>query len=311
MILAVTPNPMLDKTLWVPAFTPGNTHRALRLEILAGGKGINVTRALRMLKENAVATGFVGGRTGEAILEALKHEGLQYDLVTIDSTTREGFTIIDSQTGLHTAVFEPGHQLTEKDVEALFGKVAELLPYCQALALCGSMPCAGFDDFFARLIELARRHNVPVMLDTYDEPLRLGLRAAPNFLKPNRDEALQTFGIDAREPDGKRALLEKFAESGATHIFLSDGERPAAIFADGEFYLAQPPQIRVVNALGSGDAMVAAFLYGYIHSLSTPMLIAFALAAGAVNAREFLPGFADLDQITTMAAQIELEPLMD
>jgi len=311
MILTVTPNPMLDKTLWVPAFAPGNTHRALRLEILAGGKGINVTRALRMLKENVVATGFVGGRTGEAIIEALKQEGLQRDFVTIDSTTREGFTIVDSKTGQHTAVFEPGHQLTEQDAEALFEKVAELLPYCQALALCGSMPCAGFDDFFARLIETARRHHVPVMLDTYDEPLRLGLAASPNFLKPNRDEALQTFGIDAREPGGKRVLLEKFAESGATHIFLTDGEHASAIYAKGNFLQAQPPKIRVVNTLGSGDAMVAAFLYGYLHALSTPMLIAFTLAAGAVNAREFLPGFADLDKITTMAAQIELEQLMD
>jgi 1-phosphofructokinase family hexose kinase len=311
MILTVTPNPMLDKTLWVPAFAPGNTHRALRLEILAGGKGINVARALRMLKENAVATGFIGGRTGEAILEALKREGLQHDFVAIDSTTREGFTIVDSQTGQHTAVFEPGHQLTEKDVEALFEKVVELLPYCQALALCGSMPCPGFDDLFARLIEAARGHHVPVMLDTYDEPLRLGLQAAPNFLKPNRDEALQTFGIDAREPGGKRALLEKFAESGATHVLLTDGERPAGIFAEGDFFLAHPPKIRVINALGSGDAMVAAFLYGYLHALSTPMLIAFALAAGAVNAREFLPGFADLDQITTIAAQIEVQQLLN
>lgn len=311
MILTVTPNPMLDKTLWVSAFTPGNTHRALRLETLVGGKGINVARALRFLKENAVATGFVGGRTGEAILEALKQEGLQHDFVSIDSTTREGFTIVDAQTGQHTAVFEPGHELTANDVERLFIKVSDYMPYCQALALSGSMPCTGFDDFFARLIQLAHRHKIPVMLDTYGEPLLLGMTAAPRFLKPNRDEALQSFGIDAREPGGQRALLEKFAACGATHVFLTDGERPAAVFADGEFYLAHPPKIRAVNALGSGDAMVAAFLYGYVRSLSTPMLVAFALAAGAVNAREFVPGFADLDQITTMAAQVELVPLTD
>jgi 1-phosphofructokinase family hexose kinase len=309
MILTVTPNPMLDKTLWVPAFAPGNIHRALRLDVLAGGKGINVTRALHFLKENAVATGFVGGRTGEEIVETLKQEGLQHDFVTVAGTTREGFTIVDSQTGQHTAVFEPGHQLTGQEIEALFKKVADLLPYCQALALCGSMPCPGFDGFYARLIEQARRHNVPVMLDTYGEPLQLGLKASPNFLKPNRDEALQTFGIDGREPGGKRKLLEKFAGTGATHVFLTDGERPVAVFAEGEFFLAQPPNIRAVNALGSGDAMVAAFLYGYLRSLSTPLLIAFAIAGGAVNAREFLPGFADLDQITTLATQIEIEPL--
>ena len=309
MILTVTPNPMLDKTLWVPAFAPGLVHRALRLQALAGGKGINVARALNLLGEEVVATGFAGGRTGEAILEILDNEGLHHDFVIIDSNTREGFTIVDSKTGQHTAVFEPGHQLTDHDAESLLAKVEALLPRCRALALCGSMPCAGFDHLFAQLIALAHQHQVPVMLDSYGEPLRLGLAASPNFLKPNRDESLQTFHIDSREPGGNRALLDMLAQRGATHIFLTDGKRPAAVFAEGEFYLAQPPRLRAVNPLGSGDALVAAFLYGYLRDFPPPELIAFALAAGAVNAREFLPGFADLDQIKTLAAQIHLEDL--
>jgi len=309
MILTVTPNPMLDKTLWVTAFTPGNIHRALRLEILAGGKGINVARSLHLLGEEVVATGFVGGRTSEAIREVLDKERIPHEFVAISSTTREGFTIVDSKTGQHTSVFEPGHQLTMEDVEALIEKVQALLPQCQALALCGSMPCAGFDDLFVRLIALARQRSVPVMLDTYGEPLRLGLAASPDFLKPNRDEALQTFGIDSRRPGGYRAVLEKFAESGATHVFLTDGERPAVVYATSEFYLAHPPVVRAVNSLGSGDAAVAAFLYGYLRKFTKPQLIAFTLAAGAVNAREFVPGFANLQQIEELATTIRLEHL--
>jgi tagatose 6-phosphate kinase len=309
MILTVTPNPMLDKTLWVPAFAPGNTHRARRLETLVGGKGINVARALHLLGEQVIATGFVGGRTGNAICETLDKEEIRHDFVTVSSTTREGFTIVDLQTGQHTAVFEPGHLLTTNDIEALIEKVQTLLPSCRAVALCGSMPCVGFDGLFVRLIALAHRRSVPVMLDTYGEPLHLGLAASPDFLKPNRDEALQTFGIDSRRPGGHRAGLEKFAESGAQYIFLTDGERLAAVYAAGEFYLAHPPKVRAVNPLGSGDAVVAAFLYGYLRKFAEPQLIAFALAAGAVNAREFVPGFANLQQIEELAATIRLEHL--
>jgi 1-phosphofructokinase family hexose kinase len=309
MILTVTPNPMLDKTLWVTAFAPGQIHRALRLQTLAGGKGINVARALHLLDEEVVASGFAGGRTGEAICATLEEEGISHDFVTISGITREGFTIVDSQTGQHTSVFEPGHQLAGDEVEALITKVETWLPRCRALALCGSMPCAEFDDFFARLIAKAHESKVPVMLDTYGAPLRLGLGALPDFLKPNRDEALQTFQIDSRRSGGKRALLEKFSKSGATYVFLTDGERPAAVFANGEYYLAQPPTIRAVNPIGSGDALVAAFLYGYLRNFSPDELIAFALAAGVVNAREFLPGFADVRQIREMAEQIDLEPL--
>ena len=309
MIVTVTPNPMLDKTLWVSTFAPGVVHRALRLETLVGGKGVNVARALTFLGEDVVASGFVGGHVGEAICAALEREGLQHDFVTITSNTREGFTIIDSRSGQRTAVFEPGHELNEREVDGLIDKVRTLLPRCRALALCGSMPCPGFDNLFGRLIAMARAQSVPVMLDSYGEPLRLGLDASPNFLKPNRDEALQTFRLDARNTNERRALLERLAGSGATHVLVTDGEHPTAVFAAGEFFLAQPPAIRVVSSLGSGDAVVAAFLYGHLHGLPTPDLLRFALAAGAVNARESLPGYANLEQIKSMAAQIELQPM--
>jgi len=306
MILTVTPNPMLDKTLYVPAFAPGATHRAQRS--VTSGKGINVARALFRLGEQTLATGFLGGYSGEQVGRLLDAEKIPNDFVETANLTRLGFTIFDPVQSDYTAVFEPGPELLAQEVERLVEKVYNLLPRCRALALCGSMPCAGFDALYFRLIEAAKIMNLPVFLDSYKEPLQQGLNARPDFLKPNRDEALQTFGIDIREPNGMAEMLRELAQTGARWIFLTDGKRKVGIYAQGKSYLATPPQINVVNALGSGDAMVAAFLFGWFRKMPAEDLIRFTIAAGAVNAEEFMPGFADLTRIQMLAKRVSIEP---
>jgi 1-phosphofructokinase family hexose kinase len=307
MILTVTSNPMLDKTLYVPAFAPGATHRAKRSVTIGSGKGINVSRALLQLGEQTLATGFLGGYTGAQARKLLDDEKLPHDFVETRAPTRIGFTIFDETPNDYTAVFEPGPELVAEEVERLVEKVCQLLPRCTALALCGSMPCAGFDDLYFRLIQAAKAMNVPVFLDSYNEPLRQGLKAHPDFLKPNREEARQTFGIDIREPHGAKTLLRELASSGAKWIFLTDGERKVCVSAQGRCFLATPPRIDLMNALGSGDAMVAAFLFGWLRKMPIEDLTRFTIAAGAVNAEVFMPGFADLKRIQNMARRVNIE----
>jgi 1-phosphofructokinase family hexose kinase len=307
MILTITPNPMLDKTLDVSAFAPGVTHRAQRVVTIGSGKGINVSRAFLQLGEPTLASGFLGGYTGEQVRRLLDEEKLPHDFIETAGLTRIGFTVFDIKRNDYTAVFEPGPELRADEVDRLVKKVNQLLPRCKALALCGSMPSASFDDLYFRLIQAAHEKNVPVFLDSYQEPLRQGLKARPDFLKPNRDEALQTLGIDSREPNGMKAALRELAATGAQWIFLTDGEREVGVYAQSQCYLAAPPPINPVNTLGSGDAMVAAFLFGWLRKMATEDLIRFTIAAGAVNAEAFVPGFADLKRIENMAKRVRIE----
>ncbi|MCI0693806.1 1-phosphofructokinase family hexose kinase [candidate division KSB1 bacterium] len=309
MILTVTPNPMLDKTLWVESFTPGVTHRATRAVTIGSGKGINVSRALLALGEQTLATGFLGGYTGAQVRKLLDDENIPHDFVEVAGLTRVGITVFDDAREDYTAVFEPGPELSQNEVGALVEKVRSLLQRCRAMTLCGSLPSAGFDDLYFRLIESAKAANVPVFLDSYKEPLRQGLEAHPDFLKPNRDEVLQTFGIDIREPHGMKEMLRESSATGAQWIFLTDGSREVGVCAHGQCYLAAPPKVEVVNTLGGGDAMVAAFLYGWLRKMATEDLIRFAIAAGAVNAEDFMPGFADLNRIFLMSNNVIIEPL--
>lgn len=307
MILTITPNPMLDKMLWLEEFRAGAVHRAQRMEMIAGGKGLNVARALAGLGEKTMASGFLGGHTGAQIRAMLARENIAHAFVETAGATREGFTLIEENTGRRTAVFEPGTQLQNHEVEALVRQVERLLPRCRALALCGSMPCAGFDGLYAGLIHLARSAGVPVFLDSYLQPLKLGLEARPDFLKPNREEALQTFGIDVREPGAMPMLLRLFANAGAQCALVTDAQRPVGILLKGKHYCARPPAIAFRNPLGNGDAMVAGFLYAWLRHWEDLELIRFAVAAGAVNAMHTVPGYANVEEIAALAHKVEIE----
>lgn len=307
MILSVTPNPMLDKTLWLSRLQIGKTHRAQRLEEIAGGKGINVSRALCHLGENTLATGFLGGYTGAVIRQILDAEKIPHDFVEIAATTRIGFTLVETEPAQRTAVFEPGHRLQAHEVAELIARVRDVLPQCRALALCGSMPCEGFDFLYADLIRAARQANVPVFLDSYHAPLLEGLTAGPNFLKPNREEVLHTLGFDVRQTADLQKAMARLVQTGPQYVFITDGEQPVHVFANGRQYIATPPSITYVNALGSGDTMVAAFLYGWLRAMPEEELIRFALAAGAVNAAHDMPGFADIAEITARAPRVRLQ----
>lgn len=309
MILTVTPNPMLDKTLELARFNKGEVHRAERMRQVAGGKGLNAARALAGLGESTLATGFLGGETGRIIRRLLDAQHIPHHFVEIAATTREGFTFIDRATTQRTAVFEPGSRVQTEEVETLKQFVQAQMPRCRALALCGSMPCEGFDHLYADLITMAHAANVPVFLDSYLAPLQLGLKARPHFLKPNREEARQTFGLDMREPEGARALLQMFAQHGAQAALLTDAERPLFVHLEGEHYRITPPAINCRNPLGGGDVLVAAFLYGWGHEMRREELLRFAVAAGTVNAMHDLPGYAEMNEIRAMMKQVEIEKL--
>ena len=311
MILTVTPNPMLEKNVWLPKFTAGSVHRAEKVKIIAGGKGINVSRALVQFNESTLATGFLGGYTGKIIEQLLNNENIPSDFVEIDSTTREGITIFENSVQGRTAIFDPGHELKKKDIVALCDKIEKLLPQCQAMALCGSMPSQDFNTLYSELINLAHAAKVPLFLDSYHEPLKRGLTARPQFVKPNREEALETFGIDIRVSGGLRKILKYLHQFSPLYAFVTDSQNSLGALCDNRFYQVTPPQIQCVNDLGSGDTFLAGFLYGWINKMRGADLICFATAAGTVNAMHWLPGYVNLDKTKVLAKQVRLNLLTE
>ncbi|MFF4243713.1 1-phosphofructokinase family hexose kinase [Streptomyces sp. NPDC001822] len=257
MILTVTLNTALDLTYAVPALVPHTTHRVGEVTERPGGKGVNVARVLSSLGHDTVVTGFAGGANGavlRGLLGALPDPPTDA-LVTVAGNTRRTLAVVDGTTGDTTQLNEPGPHIGPDEWAALLGTYRDLLAGADAVALCGSLPPGIHVGAYAELIRLARAAGVPVLLDTGGEPLRRGIAARPDLVKPNADELARLTG--AREP--LRATRDA-RRRGARSVVASLGpDGLLAVTPDGIWRAAPPSAVRG-NPTGAGDSAVAGLL---------------------------------------------------
>ncbi|MFE5241067.1 MULTISPECIES: 1-phosphofructokinase family hexose kinase [unclassified Streptomyces] len=275
MILTVTLNTALDLTYAVPALVPHSSHRVTEVTERPGGKGVNVARVLSALGHDTVVTGFAGGATGAVVrrlLGELPH-GPADALVTVGGNTRRTLAVADRSTGDTTQLNEPGPHIGADEWAAFLRTYGELLPGAEAVALCGSLPPGIHVGAYAELVRLARSAGVPVLLDTDGEPLRRGIAARPDLVKPNADELARLTG--AREP--LRATRDA-RRRGAHSVVASLGpDGLLAVTPDGIWRAAPPSAVRG-NPTGAGDSAVAGLLSALAEGLGWQDRLARAVA---------------------------------
>ncbi|MFD7527055.1 MULTISPECIES: 1-phosphofructokinase family hexose kinase [unclassified Streptomyces] len=328
MILTVTLNTALDLTYGVPELVPHASHRVSEMSERPGGKGLNVARVLSALGHRTVVTGFAGGATGAVLRELLADLSPQQPadpggtdtpgpgatsaptapaatapapvtdaLVTVAGNTRRTIAVVDRATGDTTQLNEPGPLVTADEWAALLGRYEELLAGADAVALCGSLPPGIHVGAYAELVRSARTAGVPVLLDTSGEPLRRGIAARPDLIKPNADELAQLTG--SREP--MRATRDA-RRRGAHGVIASLGpDGMLAVTPDG-IWQAAPPARVPGNPTGAGDSAVAGLLSGLVEGLSWPDRLRRAVALS--TATVLSPTAGDFDR----AAYEELLP---
>ncbi|MFD8690415.1 1-phosphofructokinase family hexose kinase [Streptomyces sp. NPDC059651] len=302
MILTVTLNTALDLTYGVPALVPHSSHRVTDLSERPGGKGINVARVLAALGHESVVTGFAGGTTGAVLRELLAAlpagpAAVTDALVPVAGNTRRTLAVADRTTGDTTQFNEAGPHVTADEWTAFLGAYGELLGAADAVALCGSLPPGIHVGAYAELVRLARSAGVPVLLDTSGEPLRRGIAARPDLIKPNADELAQLTG--SREPlRGARDARRR----GAHGVIASLGpDGMLAVTPDGNWQASPPTPVKG-NPTGAGDSAVAGLLSGLVEGLKWPDRLRRAVALS--TATVLSPTAGDFDR----AAYEELLP---
>ncbi|MEV4680944.1 1-phosphofructokinase family hexose kinase [Streptomyces kurssanovii] len=273
MILTVTLNAALDITYKVAALTPHTTHRVGEVVERPGGKGINVARVLAALGHECVVTGFAGGATG-AVLRGMLAPLAPHDaLVEIAGTTRRTIAVTDGTSGDTTQLNEPGPTVLPEEWTAFLSSYDSLLRDADAVALCGSLPPGIHVGAYAELVRRARARQVPVLLDTSGEPLRRGIAARPDLVKPNADELAQLTG--SREP--LRATRDARRRGAHTVVASLGPDGLLATTPDGTWQAAPPEPVRG-NPTGAGDSAVAGLLSGLVAGLSWPERLSRAVA---------------------------------
>ncbi|MFJ7337058.1 1-phosphofructokinase family hexose kinase [Streptomyces sp. NPDC101116] len=300
MILTVTLNTALDITYRVRSLRPHASHRVSEVTERPGGKGVNVARVLAALGHGVTVTGFTGGVTGRVVQERLAAvPGVVDALLPIAGTTRRTIAVVDERTGDTTQLNEPGPTVLPAEWSAFQEAYEDLLPSASAVALCGSLPPGVPVGAYAGLIRTARSFSVPVLLDTSGEPLRRGVAARPDIIKPNAGELAELTG--SHEP--LRATQDA-RRRGAAAVVASLG--PAGLLAvtrEGLWRAAPPTSVRG-NPTGAGDAVVAGLLSALTECLPWPDRLARAVALSAASVLAPVAGELDREVYAELLGRV-------
>ena len=312
MIVTVTLNAALDRTLTVPSFQRGHRHRASQVLTLAGGKGINVARALKRLDVPVVATGLAGGRTGTRIVEELTAEAILNDFVRIGEESRASTAVVDPMENSYTEINEWGPLVSEIELEMLREKLHYLSRGADFVVFAGTLPRGVALSFYADAIRDLNRRGVKVVLDTEGEPLRLGTEAEPYLVSPNQREAEHVVGQELDEEDDYLMALDRIAELGARNVHITLETGCFGLFREDrqiKRYLALAPVVEPVSVVGAGDVLLAQFITSQLAGKSAEDALRLAVAAGAASTLEVGAGRFDPRDVGRFLAAVQLQEL--
>ena len=309
MIITVTLNAAIDKSLAVPNFRLGRRHRTVDQRTMAGGKGVNIARTLKALGQPVIATGFAGGATGTHIVEQLTEESILNDFVRIREESRTNTSVLDPTTGEQTEINERGPAVSKREVELFRDKLLYLARGAAIVVFAGSLPRGVEPDIYASLIRDLERLDVITVVDTDGEPLRQAVRAEPDVVSPNVLEAEELVGHEFAGEEERSLAVAEIAALGPREAIMTlpDGCF-AQVLVEGQKLLKRAriePREPVARS-GSGDAFLAGFLAARYEGRAPDQCLRFGVACGAESTGRLGAGLIDAREARRLMGGVEL-----
>ncbi len=312
MILTVTLNAALDRTVAVPNFHQGHRHRAVESRTVAGGKGVNVSRALGLLGRPVIATGLAGGPTGARVLEQLAEESVLTDFTRIAAETRINLAVIDPTSGEQTEINERGPEVSAAEIEAFQERLVYLATGARVCVLAGSLPPGADPELYARLVKDLRGRGVTVILDSEGEPMLAGLRAGPSVVTPNEREAEELVGHEFEGAGDVASSLAELVDLGAGEAIITRPDGCVAVVGEGSergYFEVSTEALEPVSAVGSGDAFLAGYVAARYDGRPPAECLVYGVACGADSTQHFGAGTIDREQVERILPGVEIETL--
>ena len=297
MIYTVTCNPALDCAVQLNELTIGTLNRTAGATLVAGGKGVNVSRVLGALGERNKALGFVAGSNGMMLESALQQMGVHTDFIRLpEGQTRINVKLYGEQ---ETELNAPGPAVSHQQVEGLLKDLSRLQEE-DLLCLCGSLPPGMGTDSYACMLKAAQ--GVRAIVDTTGEALLCALAEKPWLVKPNRDELAALVGRDMPTLEDVIEAAEWLREKGAENVLVSMGKDGALLCAEGTRLYQPAPDGKVIGTVGAGDSLVAGFAAGWQRYGAMAQALRLGVACGSATACS--EGLADSASVEAMLAKM-------
>ncbi|HXD56932.1 MAG TPA: 1-phosphofructokinase family hexose kinase [Thermoleophilaceae bacterium] len=311
MIITVTLNAAIDKTLAVPNFRLGRRHRAVEQTSMAGGKGVNVARALKALGQPVIATGVAGGPNGTRIIEQLTEEAILSDFVRIREESRMSTAVVDPTSGEQTEINERGPAVTEAELELFVDKLLYLAKGAGVCVFSGSLPRGVDSDVYARLIQELHKLGVTTVLDSEGDSMLLGTRAEPTVVSPNELEAEELVGHEFSDDQDRLTGLHEIVGLGAREAIMTFGAGCIGLIgeSDPQLYRVTLDPLEPVSAVGSGDAFLAGYVAARYGGRSPEDCLRFAVACGAESTQHFGAGVLDPREVERLLPEVTVETI--
>lgn len=308
MILTITLNPSVDIAYQLDTFHLDTVNRVEKVQKTAGGKGLNVTRVLKQVGEDVVATGFIGGEIGSYVKKQLTRNDIKNSFVEIGNETRNCIAVLHD--GQQTEILEQGPTIQEHEALNFIEHLESILNNVEVVVISGSLPKGLASNYYVEIVELCKQCDVAVVLDCSGEALKKVLESQqkPTVIKPNTEELSQLIGKNITDDIQElKSVLSGQLFQGIEWIVVSLGAKGAFAKHNDKFYRVKIPKINVVNPVGSGDSTVAGIAASLAHALPDVGLLKNANVLGMLNAQEEQTGYVNLEYSEVLYSQIEVE----
>ena len=310
MILTVTLNPALDRTLEVPSFTPGRRHRTVDQRTMPGGKGVNVARALKRLGQPVIAAGIIAGATGTRILEDLHDESILNAFFRIRGESRTNMALLDPTTGVQTEINERGPTVTEHELALFEERLLYLARGASICVMAGSLPRGLGPDTYAELIREVHKLGLVTIVDTDGEPLKLAVRAEPDVVSPNELEAEDLAGHEFVGDDDRARAVVEIARQGPSEAIMTMSDGCYGFVRENGnrvLYRVTIPPLEARSTIGSGDAFLAGYVAARYEGRTPIECLRFGVACGAESTQHVGAGIIDPEQVLRLLDSVEAE----
>jgi len=287
MILTVTINPLLERRYIYSSVFFGKGNRNGKVELTAGGKGINVSRQLNKLKAENLSFTFLGGTNGKLLKDLLSKEKINFTSIRTENETRDAALIFNESEKSLTTCFGSNAIITEKEADEFKLKLEKIIQNSEIVVFSGSSPCPAADSIFRFGIETANKYDKISVCDSYGNHLKDCIKAKPTIIHNNVLEIENSLNISLKTKSELLDYLNLLYESGIKQSFITNGSKKTYSSNFDFKFEVENPLVDTIDSTGSGDSFTAGIVYSLHNNLPFEETLTFASALGVANAKKF------------------------